>query len=441
MEARLPQFSQDPGIPLPWAIDLAENAHHGQPDKGDGGPYIRHPLRVMAALEPYGLDAQITGILHDVVEDSPDNPGPTYTIEDLRDEQGVAEHILAAVDALTKRPGEEYEDLIARAKQNPLATLVKIADNRDHSNPARLALLSDEDRQKAERKYPAALEQLIDGDEWLAEQAELIEKHIWAIYAAEQEQFNQEGPLHLNFSIDPEYAIRKLSQMNQSQVIHNLYKATKGYDMTQDGTSPAAHSVDGLVGEIYIDHDPAWNDTNKDSEVWDDAALDRILRDGRPETLEEEEFMRVCKLRASMTIFSYTALALSVLPDDVKAKFATTSKGTGIYSDSSHLSEEEVWNAQVALHKWEFANAEEDIPLDFGESGEAQIRRICDRVNELIDFYNEHSDELLDPSKRIPGKNINLAPDRGSLVRSMLSLLGTEKEAADMRQIRSTILR
>lgn len=191
MEAHVPKFdqnrNQDPGLSLSLAVDVAEMAHYGQVDKGGREPYIRHPLRVMAALEPYGEDVQVAAVLHDVVEDSPDNPGLTITLDDLR-KLGVAEHIVEAVDALTKRPGEKYEDAIERVNQNPIATLVKIADNRDNFIPERLKLLSEKDRQKALKKYPPALEELVGDDEWIAEQAALIEKRIREIYAAEQER-------------------------------------------------------------------------------------------------------------------------------------------------------------------------------------------------------------------------------------------------------------
>ena len=61
----------------------------------------------------------ITGVLHDVLEDTP------WTEADLRRE-GFAEEILAALDCLTRWPGETYEDFILRVAGNPLARKVKL---------------------------------------------------------------------------------------------------------------------------------------------------------------------------------------------------------------------------------------------------------------------------------------------------------------------------
>ncbi len=49
------------------AIQIAAEAHKGQPDKA-GAPYILHPLRMMMRLKTEA--EMITAILHDVVEDT-----------------------------------------------------------------------------------------------------------------------------------------------------------------------------------------------------------------------------------------------------------------------------------------------------------------------------------------------------------------------------------
>ena len=55
----------------------------------------------------------VVAILHDVIEDS------SWTTEKLSDE-GFSDEIVEAVENLTKREGESYNDLIARAKLTPL---------------------------------------------------------------------------------------------------------------------------------------------------------------------------------------------------------------------------------------------------------------------------------------------------------------------------------
>jgi (p)ppGpp synthase/HD superfamily hydrolase len=115
---------------LSEAIALAAVAHSGQTDKS-GQPYITHPIRVMMRCHPHGLHAQMAAVLHDVVED-------TWVTLDLLRTMGFSAEVVAAVDALTRRKGEEsYPEYIRRCSRDRLATLVKLADLEDNSDPAR----------------------------------------------------------------------------------------------------------------------------------------------------------------------------------------------------------------------------------------------------------------------------------------------------------------
>lgn len=116
---------------LERAIQVAVDAHFGQVDK-TGQPYILHPLRVMLSQ---GDDvSRIVGVLHDVVEDS-----TTVGHGDILALFGESIH--AAVIALTRHDGESYEDFILRAKANPTARRVKIADIKDNMRPGAKHLL------------------------------------------------------------------------------------------------------------------------------------------------------------------------------------------------------------------------------------------------------------------------------------------------------------
>lgn len=129
------------------ALEIATEAHAGQVDKG-GAPYITHPMRVSAAVE--GEDAKIVGLLHDVVED-----GPGWTLGQLRRE-GFSDAVVEAVDALTHRKGEDYFASIERAKANPLARQVKLADLTDNSDRTRLKEIGEREEKRL-AKYAEAV--------------------------------------------------------------------------------------------------------------------------------------------------------------------------------------------------------------------------------------------------------------------------------------------
>lgn len=127
------------------AIALAVKAHRGQTDK-NGQPYILHPLRVMLRLETE--EEKIVGILHDVVEDT------DVTVEELR-ATGYSEEILAALDCVTKREGEAYEDFVRRSASNLLAKRVKLADLEDNMDIKRLSEVRPKDVDRLNRYMKA----------------------------------------------------------------------------------------------------------------------------------------------------------------------------------------------------------------------------------------------------------------------------------------------
>jgi (p)ppGpp synthase/HD superfamily hydrolase len=105
------------------AAGIARSAHAGQVDK-QGRDYFDFHLRPIAALlEPFGPEAAAAGYLHDVLEDT------DLTIADLAAAGVTSPLVLGAVESVSKRPGEPYEELIERAGRHPLGRLVKLADN------------------------------------------------------------------------------------------------------------------------------------------------------------------------------------------------------------------------------------------------------------------------------------------------------------------------
>lgn len=108
---------------LEKAIAIATEAHEGQSSK-TGGPFIDHVRRVAESVS--GEDEMLVGWLHDVVE-----KGPGWTFDRLR-EEGFSERVIDAVDAMSKRDGEEYFAFVRRSIRNPLARPVKRADLSDN---------------------------------------------------------------------------------------------------------------------------------------------------------------------------------------------------------------------------------------------------------------------------------------------------------------------
>jgi (p)ppGpp synthase/HD superfamily hydrolase len=134
-------------------IAFIRKAHDGQVDKA-GMPYWKHPVSVMQRLGPDASDDEKhAALLHDVVEDT------TYTLTDLLN-MGYSEAAVEAVRLLTKPEIKvPYLDWVRglAASGNMIAIRVKIADNEDNSDPARIALLPPEKRGMTD-KYARSLE-------------------------------------------------------------------------------------------------------------------------------------------------------------------------------------------------------------------------------------------------------------------------------------------
>jgi (p)ppGpp synthase/HD superfamily hydrolase len=136
------------------AIIFATEAHRGQVDRA-GSSYILHPLRLMCRME---TDTErMIAVLHDVIEDT------DYTLDDLR-RIGYSDEIVEAVDCLSRREDETYEQFIQRIKPNALARRVKLADLLDNMDIRRAGLLQEKDLERLQRYQNAWFELTKDGD-------------------------------------------------------------------------------------------------------------------------------------------------------------------------------------------------------------------------------------------------------------------------------------
>ena len=113
---------------LEHALAIAEEAHRGQTDKA-GRPFIEHLRRVAGRVDT--LDGKVVAYLHDLLEKGEDWSRPRL------EREGFGPAVVSAVEAMTKREGEDYAAFVRRAATNPLARAVKRADFEDNLAQAR----------------------------------------------------------------------------------------------------------------------------------------------------------------------------------------------------------------------------------------------------------------------------------------------------------------
>ena len=138
------------GEMLSKALLIATNAHAGQFDRG-WRPYILHPLAVMSILRSEDDELNTIAILHDVIEDS------NVTFKDLAD-QGISDRVIEAVRALTKMPGQSYEEYKNAIFSNHDAMMVKSADLTHNSDIKRLKGIREKDIERISRYHRFYLE-------------------------------------------------------------------------------------------------------------------------------------------------------------------------------------------------------------------------------------------------------------------------------------------
>jgi hypothetical protein len=73
--------------------------------------------------------------------------------------EGFGDRIIDAIDGLTRRDGESYEEFIQRAAANAISRRVKLADLADNSDLSRVDAPSQDDRARV-LKYERAIESL-----------------------------------------------------------------------------------------------------------------------------------------------------------------------------------------------------------------------------------------------------------------------------------------
>ena len=112
---------------LDKAIQIAVNSHSGQ-TSDNGEPYILHPMRMMLQFDIE--EERIVAILHDTIE-------KTHVDYGFLKDAGFSEEVLFAVDSLTRKPDENYDNYIQRVSKNKLATKIKVIDLLDNISSLR----------------------------------------------------------------------------------------------------------------------------------------------------------------------------------------------------------------------------------------------------------------------------------------------------------------
>lgn len=117
-----------------------------------GKPYVQHLQAVANNLIEPTDEMLAVAWLHDSIEDT------LITYDELNTKFGKT--VSDAVDAISKRSGENYDDYLVRVKENPAACLVKIADLKHNADLIRLPKITEKDVAR-QHKYQKVIQFLL----------------------------------------------------------------------------------------------------------------------------------------------------------------------------------------------------------------------------------------------------------------------------------------
>lgn len=148
--------------PLIWrTTELAVRCHEGQIRKGDGAPYIVHPIRVALYLAQAGLSPEViaAGLLHDTVEETPPEKRQKWWKELAKNTPRRVQALVQAVsDADPEAPWQERKDAYLRSlgKASRDALAIACADKLDNAIGMKKVL--ERDGAVAMRRFNAPLD-------------------------------------------------------------------------------------------------------------------------------------------------------------------------------------------------------------------------------------------------------------------------------------------
>ena len=143
---------------LSQMLVIATQRHDGQTDKG-GKPYILHPLKVMHYIRSEDEELQCIALGHDLIEDTfGTTDEKIISGKQFLFDRGFSKRVIDAIDVLTKRDGQSFEDYKDRVKSNRDAVKVKMADLRHNSDIRRLTRVTKKDSERVEKYQKFYLE-------------------------------------------------------------------------------------------------------------------------------------------------------------------------------------------------------------------------------------------------------------------------------------------
>lgn len=135
---------------LAKAIALAAEVFKDKVDK-QGMPYVLHLINVMSQVGYEDEDEAIAAVLHDLLEDFPEE----WTPQRLRDE-GFSDRAILFIQILTHKEGEDYlTEYIPLCAVLPQTKRIKKADLRHNSDIMRLKRLREKDFKHIQKYHTA----------------------------------------------------------------------------------------------------------------------------------------------------------------------------------------------------------------------------------------------------------------------------------------------
>lgn len=137
---------------LDTAIQIVTEAFKDKKDKADK-PYLGHLERVSSKLSNESEEVKTIAILHDILEVCPE-----WDKDKLL--EFFPNRVVKAVECLTHKKGQSYEDYISQVMTNELSIIVKIEDLKDNMDFTRLDNIGSSDIIRLQ-KYHSAYRRLV----------------------------------------------------------------------------------------------------------------------------------------------------------------------------------------------------------------------------------------------------------------------------------------